>query len=97
MKTMDMYYPELFQEKIINSIRATDISNIDSLLSILQVENFKNRKISRRMMLKLNNRIMLSFSSTFTLSSETEEDIVKLNGLIKNSEDFESDYFEQLK
>jgi YesN/AraC family two-component response regulator len=91
------YYPELFEERIIKSIRATDISNIDSLLSILHTENFRNRSISRRMMLKLNKRIILSMSSNFTLSSETEEEMVKLNSLIKNSEDFESDYFGQLK
>lgn len=91
------YYPELFEERIIKSIRATDISNIDSLISILHTENFKNRKISRRMMLKLNKRIILSFSSNFTLSSSTEEEMMKLNGLIKNSEDFELDYFRQLK
>jgi len=49
------------------------------------------------MMLKLNNRIMLSFSSNFNLSPEAEGEMLKLNGLIKNSEDFESDYFGQLK
>lgn len=93
----EIYYPELFQEKIINSIRATDISNIDSLIEMLQTENFSRREIGRKMMLELHNRIMLTLSSNFSLSTEVQSEIIKLNEIIQEYDIKEGTYFNQLK
>jgi len=93
----EMYYPELFQEKIINSIRAMDTSNVDSLIDILQTENYSKRKISRKMLLELHDRIMLNISTNFTVSSDIEEKIDKLREIIHNNDTSEAEYFKQLK
>ncbi|OOM78784.1 HTH-type transcriptional regulator YesS [Clostridium puniceum] len=93
----EMYYPELFQEKIINSIRAADISNLDSLIDILQKENFNRRNISGNMMLELHNRIMLTLSSNFILSGVIQGEINKINEIIKEQNIEKDTYFKQLK
>jgi two-component system, response regulator YesN len=93
----EMYYPELFQEKIINSMRAGDISNIDSLIDILYKENFNTRNIGEDVMLELHNRIMLTISSNFVLSDVVEDEINKINEIIKEHNINKDTYFKQLK
>lgn len=96
-KDEEMYYPELFQDKIINSINAADISTIDSLLDILYKENFNKRSINREIMVKLNSKIILAISSNFSLSSDMQKVIENMDQIIMNNDDFEVDYFKQLK
>jgi AraC-like DNA-binding protein len=93
----EMYYPELFQEKIINSIHAADITNVDSLLDILYKENFNRRNISIEIMKRLNNKIILTFSSNFTLSIDMQKEIDNLDKIISNKDNFKLDYLKQLK
>lgn len=93
----EIYYPELFQEKIVNNVRAADISNIDSLIDILDNENFNRRNISADMMLELHKRIMATISSNFTLSGAIEDEINKINEIIKEQDIKKDTYFTQLK
>jgi AraC-like DNA-binding protein len=93
----EMYYPELFQEKIINNVRAGDMTNINSLIDILENENFNRRNISADMMLELHNRIMLTISSNFALSDVVEDEINKINEIIKKHNIKKDTYFKQLK
>lgn len=93
----EIYYPELFQEKIVNSIRATDVTNIDSLIDMLQNENFNRRNISSDMMVELHNRIMLTISSNFVLSDMGMTEIDKINEIIKEQNIQKDTYFKQLK
>jgi AraC-like DNA-binding protein len=93
----EIYYPELFQEKVINSVRAGDMTNIDSLIDILENENFNRRNISADMMLELHNRIMLTISSNFALSDVVEDEINKINEIIKKHNIKKDTYFKQLK
>lgn len=93
----EIYYPELFQEKIINSLRAGDMTNIESLIDILENENFNRRNISVDMMLELNNRIMLTISTNFVLSDMVEDEINKANEIIKEQNIEKDTYFKQLK
>lgn len=93
----EIYYPELFQEKIINSVRAGDMTNIDSLIDILENENFNRRNISPDMMLELHNRIMLTISSSFGLSDAVDDEINKINEIIKEHNIKKDTYFKQLK
>lgn len=93
----EIYYPELFQEKIINSVRAGDMANIDSLIDILENENFNRRNISEDMMLELHNRIMLTISSNFDLSDVVEDEINKINQIIKEHNIKKDTYFKQFK
>ncbi|WP_160692320.1 helix-turn-helix domain-containing protein [Clostridium sp. C2-6-12] len=93
----EIYYPELFQEKIINSVRAADMNNIDSLIDILENENFSRRNISGNMMLELHNRIMSTISSNFILPDVLEDEINKINEIIKEQNIKKDTYFTQLK
>jgi len=93
----ELYYPDLFQEKIVGSIRAADTDNIDSLIDILHKENFSNRNIGENMILELHNRIMLTLSSNFILSDLVQDEITKINEIIKEPNIKEDTYFKQLK
>lgn len=96
-KDEEIYYPELIQEKIINSVKAADISNVDSLLDLLERENFYRRNISREMMLTLDDRIMMMLLSNFTFSTNMIEERENLNEIIREHEFFGKEYFSQLK
>lgn len=93
----DFYYPELLEERIINSIKAADTSSIDSILNILNKENYKKRNIQKAMVLNLNKSIISTIISNFNLSIEIEEKINILNGVIENYTVLEENYFKYLQ
>lgn len=93
----EMYYPEPVQEKLVNSIKVADISNINSLIDMLQNENFIKRNIGINIMQKLHDRISLTLSSNFNLSDDTQEEIEKLNTIIKDDGISEDTYFKEVK
>lgn len=93
----EFYYPELLEEKIINSIKAADTASIDSILNILYTENYKKRNMKRKMILKLNKRLIATFISNFTISTEIQEKINALDKMIENCNVLEEKYFKYLK
>lgn len=93
----EFYYPELLEEKVINSIKAADTSSIDSILNILHTENYRKRNIKRNMILKLNKRISATIISNFTISTDIEEKINSLNEMVKSCSVLEEDYFKYLQ
>jgi AraC-like DNA-binding protein len=52
------YYPELFEERLVNSVNSGDVMQIKTLLDLSKKENFELRKLSRSKFLKLNNRFI---------------------------------------
>lgn len=71
-KQKGFYYPDLFEERLIRSVKSGDAYHIHKLIEISKKENFEVRKISRNMFLKLN----IKFINTIA-RIKTSQDILK--------------------
>jgi two-component system, response regulator YesN len=75
------YYPDLFEERLINSVKSGDINNTKNLIDMLRKENFETRNITRKMFLKLNTHILNTILSLNYMDIVTEQ-IESLNQAI---------------
>lgn len=91
------YFPDVAEEKIYNSICSGDAATVNDNLGILEKENFINRKLDRRNLLKLNVRLI----HMLELFEKKEEGIVKyimrLNQIIMEDEHPEEHYMKTLR
>jgi len=74
----DFYYPDLYEERLVNSVRSGDTAHIKVLLDISRKENFEIRKIPRTMFLKLNARFVNTILSNMN-SVNTNQRVDSLN------------------
>lgn len=92
------YFPEIAQEKLRNGIHSGDNEIVLNILKILEEENFKNRRLNRNNVIKLNSGIT-NFLMTFEIQdSSIPDSVMKLNELVLEPEKFSGYmYFDVLK
>lgn len=92
------YFPDVAQEKLENGIYSGDNEIVGNILKILEEENFKNRRLSRNSVIKLNTGVT-NFLMTFEAQEANISDsIMKLNQLILEPKKFSGYlYFTVLK
>ena len=82
------YFPDIAQEKLENGIYSGDNEVVNNILKILEEENFKNRRLSRNSVIKLNTGVA-NFLMTFEAQEANISDsIMKLNQLILEPKKF---------
>jgi YesN/AraC family two-component response regulator len=70
------YYPELYEERLISSVRSGDGLHMKTLLELSKKENFELRKLTRNKFLKLNNRFIntiIKIEKSEAVLNRTEE------------------------
>lgn len=92
------YFPDVAQEKLESGIYSGDNEIVGNILKILEEENFKNRRLSRNSVIKLNTGVT-NFLMTFEAQEANISDsIMKLNQLILEPKKFSGYlYFTVLK
>lgn len=70
------YYPELYEERLISSVRSGNVLHIKTLLELSQKENFEIRNLTRSKFLKLNGRFIntiIKIEKSEAVINRTEE------------------------
>jgi len=92
------YFPEAAQEKLRNAIHSGENETVGEILTILEEENFKTRRLSRNRVIKLNAGIVNFLMGFEVEESGILESVMKLNQLVLETEKFSgSFYFSELK
>lgn len=84
----DYYFPEIAQEKLINGMKASNLEGITNVLQILKKENFVNRHLNRKNLIKLNFKVVEILAEFEQQTPEIIDYIMKLNALVQTKEEF---------
>ena len=92
----DSYYlPYSIEERLVQSLRAGDFKTAESVLHLIQTENFVYRSLGRRQLLKLNHALCEIIAQQAKGLSDREERFIRLNVLLMEEGKIE-DYFSGL-
>ena len=92
------YFPEIAQEKLENGIYSGDNEVVGNILKILEEENFKNRRLSRNSVIKLNSKVTNFLMLFESQDAKISDSVMELNQLILDIKEFSGYlYFDRLK
>lgn len=94
----DYYFPEIAQEKLINGMKASNLEGITNVLQILKKENFVNRHLNRKNLIKLNFKVVEILADFEQQTPEIMDYIMKLNDMVQSEDKFSTQtYFSILE
>lgn len=101
LENMDeFYFPEMAMDKLREGVLAGNKEEIQVVLTILEEENCRIRRLSRKQFIKLNQKIMEFIRETAgedeTAKEYTDWHIMRLNKVIMESEISGEEYFRRL-